>query len=975
MKKLVLIDGHALVHRAFHALPPTFSSPKGVPTNAVFGFTSVLLKMIKDLKPEYIAATFDLAAPTFRHEEFAEYKAHREKAPGELHAQVPLIKEILLAFGVPIYEKPGFEADDLIGALAERSKKNPPAGGLQTIIMTGDLDTLQLVDDNKVVVFTLKKGVTDTVVYDEGEVFKRYGLRPGQLNDFKGLKGDPSDNIPGVPGIGEKTASALIQTFGTLENLYERISNFQFPISKQTKDSKSKKNKTPIEPPLSAKLIQKLLENKDMAFFSKKLATIIRDVDVDFDLNKADWVKNINRPEIERIFKELGLYSLIKRLDDSMTISSAVGDRVVLRPTSSSQRPILPVVKTGGQLPLRLAKGKGSQNPELTTSEVHGTSDVKGISEILAGVKSDGKMIFDMDGEFINILLTDIRQTSDAEKCKNISWPAVVGSEVLLKNFREIFKDEKILKISHDFKKTAKFLLNYGIELGGPGFDTKLAAYLLNSDLKDYSLDRVYFNEFQEDINKSAVYSDTPIFILKLKERQSERLKKEKSDWLFNNIEVPTSRVLAEMELRGVLIDSKAIAKLSKLVTLKIGGLEKKIHKQAGIQFNINSPKQMKEVLFDPPPGGLNIKGRVRKTSKGALSTAAGELEKLVEEHPIIDLILRYREVQKLKTTYIDPFPTFISKTTGRLHTTFNQTGTTTGRLASQDPNLQNIPIKTELGQEFRKAFIASPGFKLVSFDYSQIELRIAAHISKDEKMTAAFKRGEDIHTRTAVEIFGVKPEAVDPVRGREGSSHTSSLRDKQRASASNGVDRNMRRDAKVLNFGVLYGMGVLGFQRASGVSRERAREFIDKYMKEFSGIAKYMNDMKIKARKDGYVSTIFGRRRWFPEIKSSMPQVVGQAERMAINMPIQGTAADLMKLAMIKVFEYTHDSDNQDEVFLLLQVHDELLFEVKESLVKNMADKIKDIMENVHKFDVPLIVDVKHGDNWAQLKPLANSQ
>lgn len=936
MKKLVLIDGHALVHRAFHALPPTLNSPKGVPTNAVFGFTSVLLKMIKDLKPEYIAATFDLAAPTFRHEEFAEYKAHREKAPNELHAQVPLIKEILTAFGIPIYEKPGFEADDLIGALAEKAKKDK---NVQTVIMTGDLDTLQLVDGKKVVVFTLKKGVTDTVIYDEDEVAKRYGLKPEQLNDFKGLKGDPSDNIPGVPGVGEKTAAALIQTFGNLESLYEAISNCQLLISKKDKEK--------IKPPLSEKLVQKLLENKDMAFFSKKLSTIIRDVDIDFNLNKADWLKNLNRPEIEKLFKELGLYSLVKRLGEIDALSGGL-------PAQTGQMTLPEIGPRENINDFASPKDLRSQQ----TGEVASTKE---IANILDEIRVAKEIVFSVSNELINIAAKG--------QCVSILWPSIVKDRALFKEFKDIFGSKDIMKIGHDLKEIAKFLLaphllkqkvrgfaamaesnhpkgaglGYGIELDGPGFDTKLAAYLLNSDRKDYSLDRIYFDEFQESINLTD--KEKPIFIAKLKEKQLERLKKEKLEWLFENIEVPTARVLAEMELRGILVDSKAIARLSKLITGEISDLEKKIHKLAGSEFNINSPKQLKEILFGPPPGGLNIKGRVRKTAKGALSTAAGELEKLADKHPIIEQILRYREIQKLKTTYIDPFPTLISKTTGRLHTTFNQTGTTTGRLASQDPNLQNVPIKTKLGREFRKAFIASPGFKLVSFDYSQLELRIAAHISQDTKMMGAFKRGEDIHTRTAAEMFGVKPETVD---------------------------RNMRRDAKVLNFGVLYGMGILGFQRASGVSRERAREFIDRYMKEFSGIARYMNEMKIKARKDGYVTTIFGRRRWLPEIRSSMPQVISQAERMAINHPIQGTATgDLMKLAMINVFDHIHNSGNQDDVFLLLQIHDELLFEVKDDLVKKIVGKLKDIMENVYKLDVPLTVDVNYGDNWAEMEEI----
>lgn len=886
MRKLVLVDGHALVHRAFHALPPTLNSPKGVPTNAVFGFTSVLLKMIKDLKPDYIVATFDLAAPTFRHEEFAEYKAHRARAPDELHAQVPLVKEILGAFGVPIYEKPGFEADDLIGTLAEKSKK---VKDIQTIIMTGDLDTLQLVDDDKVVVFTLRKGVTDTVTYNKKEVIRRYGLKPEQLNDFKGLKGDPSDNIPGVPGIGEKTAAALIQTFGNLENLYKQIANCKSQIVKKKK--------------ISEKLIQKLTENKDMAFFSKKLATIVKDVDFDFDLDKADWIKKLNRAEIEKLFKELGFYSLIKRLEEMEILP---------------QRQI-----------------KLSEKTEVRTfSETNELKNKREISKIISQIEQNREFSFNIDNNIFAV--------SVGSQLLNIAWPEIARDEELLKAFKEIFNSQHILKIGHDFKKSAKFLLGYGVELGGPGFDTKLAAYLLNSGRKDFSLDKVYFEEFQENLDGD--FKKTPVFIKKLEEKQSEHLSKDKLKWLFENIEVPVAKVIAEMELRGVLVDSRAIVKLSKLIAGEITRLEKEIYKFAGLKFNINSPKQLSKVIFEilKIKSSASSSSKLRKTSKGALSTAAGELEKLVDEHPIINLILKYREVQKLKTTYIGPFPSLISKTTGRLHTTFNQTGTTTGRLASQDPNLQNIPIKTELGQEFRKVFIASPGFKLVSFDYSQIELRIAAHISKDKKMIEAFKGGEDIHTRTAAEIFGVKPEMVD---------------------------KSMRRDAKVINFGILYGMGILGFQRASGVSREKAREFIDKYLKEFSGIAEYMNEIKTKVRKDGYVTTIFGRRKWLPEIKSSMPQLVSQAERMAINHPIQGTATgDLMKLAMIKIFEHIHDSNNQNNAFLILQVHDELLFEIKDGLIQNLSKDIKNIMENIYKLDVPLTVEVKYGDNWAEM-------
>ena len=428
--------------------------------------------------------------------------------------------------------------------------------------------------------------------------------------------------------------------------------------------------------------------------------------------------------------------------------------------------------------------------------------------------------------------------------------------------------------------------------------------------------------------------------IWRLKNSLGAKLKSDNLTKVFEEIEMPLVQILAEMELIGIRIDLASLKTLSKSVSKEVAKLETEIYKLAGTEFNINSPAQMKNILFER----LQLKGKVRKTGKGALSTAAPELEKLSMEHPIIDLILKYRELQKLKTTYIEPFPKLVYPKTNRLHTTLNQTGTVTGRLSSQDPNLQNIPIKTELGQEFRKAFISSPGYKLASFDYSQLELRIAAHISGYKKMTAAFKRGEDIHTRTAAEIFKVAPENVTPA---------------------------MRREAKTLNFGLLYGMGLLGFQRASGVSRDRAREFINRYMTEFSGIAKYMEDMRLKARKEGFVETIFGRRRYLPEINSGIPQLVAQAERMAINMPIQGTEADLLKISMIRINNLIYEEYGERDINMLLQIHDEILFEIKNSIIDKFKVRAKNIMENVHQLDVPLIVDAKSGDNWSDMKSI----
>jgi len=890
-KKLVLIDGHALVHRAFHALPPTMSSPNGVPTNAVYGFVSVLIKTIKDLKPDYIVATFDLAGPTFRHEEFAEYKAHREKAPDELHAQVPLVKEILGAFGIPVYEKEGFEADDLIGSIAEITKKQKD---VQTIIATGDLDTLQLIEDDKVVVLTLKKGVTDTILYTQDEVEKRYGLKPEQMVDFKGLKGDPSDNIPGVPGVGEKTASQLIQSFGSIENLYKEVE-----ILKENPKKKPK-------PPLTAKLADRLSEHKDIAIFSKRLATIIRDVPIKFDMADAEWRKNMRHEDLAKMLQNLGIYSLIKRINE-------IDGQTLEQPS---------LIKMNGALDKIGVISLGSKNQ---------------ISKLTDRIKNAESFAFDItiDPDIMGyghiVFAFDDRQTLA------IPWSLFKEEKEVFLELKTVFEDARTKKIGHGLKELSKTLLEQGIHILGLDFDTKMAAYLLNPDIKDYDLDKIYFIELNKNIDANSL--KRPAYCIELEKIQREKLKSYDLLWVFEKIEVPLAPILAEMEIHGVKINSKAIAKLSDKISDEITDLENKIYKLAGGLFNINSPQQLSMVLFEK----LQIKGKIRKTGKGAISTAASELDKLSGEHPIIDLILKYRELQKLNTTYIEPFPGFVQKD-GRLRTTLNQTGTTTGRLASQNPNLQNIPIRTELGQKFRKAFVSEKGNLLIAFDYSQIELRIAAHISKDKKMTEAFKRGEDIHTRTAAEIFGVSPEKV--------TSH-------------------MRREAKVFNFGILYGMGITGLQRSAGIPREKARDFIAKYMNEFSGVARYMQEMREKVHRDKYVRTIFGRRRQFREMDSKIVELVRQAERMAINMPIQGTAADLLKLAMVKISDLIHLENKDEEVKMLLQVHDELLFEIKEELLTDWSIKIKEIMENIWKLDVPLTVDVKYGTNWAEMKKI----
>lgn len=861
-KKLVLLDGHALVHRAFHALP-SLSTPNGVVTNAVYGFMALLLKMIKDINPDYIAATFDLAAPTFRHEEFAQYKVHRVRAPDELHSQVPLIKEILVNFGIPIFEKAGFEADDLIGALSQKAKAHPE---VQTIIMTGDLDTLQLVDEDRVVVLTPKKGVSDTVMYDEKAVKKRFGISPEQLPDFKGLKGDPSDNIPGVAGIGDKTASELVKKFGSVEKIFDAA---------EKEEKSKKKSKT-----LSESILRKLKDNRDAALFSKKLATIVTNVDIQFEPEDGHWRDRMDKSKLEQSLKDLGLFSIVRRLSEI----NVVQDQLIL------------------------------DEPQWQK----------------ASNKDIEKLISNAKNEIV------ILQNQSGFGLKNDGQTFLASGEKIEFALRELLQSQEVRKTTHDSKALYKSLISNGVKLGGISFDTMLAAYLLNVEGRDYSLDRIYFSEFSKDLPSGP---DSLTALAELADRLARKINNNGLEKVLYEVEIPIAKVLAKMELSGIEVDVKSIASLGKKVVSEISKLETKIYQLAGQEFNISSPKQLGNILFDK----LSLTGKTRKTSTGAKSTAAPELEKLRDAHPIIDLILKYRELEKLKSTYIEPFPSLINKETQRVYTTFNQCGTATGRLSSLDPNLQNIPARSELGQEFRKSFIAPKGRALLSLDYSQLELRIVAHLAQDRKMLDVFKKGDDIHTRTAAEIFNIDPDQVTA---------------------------NMRRDAKALNFGIIYGMGVLGFQRAVSRTREEARQFIDRYLEEFSGVAAYMREAKSKAHSQGYVATMLGRRRSLPEINSGMPQLVAQAERIAINMPIQGAAADIIKMAMVKVDELIEE-EYPNEAQMLLQVHDELVFEVSEEKVKEFSAKVKKIMENVIQLDAPLLVEAKFGPNWEEMKKI----
>ena len=789
-KKFIIFDGNALVHRAWHALPMTLTTKDGTIVNAVYGFTSVFLKALKDLKPDYIAVTFDLAGPTFRHEKFKEYKAGREKQVDEFYTQFPIIKDLLRAFNIKIYEKQGFEADDLIGTLCD--KKQVDRDDVLSVIVTGDMDTMQLVDGNTHV-YTLKKGLTDTVIYDVKAVKEKYGgLTPEQMIDYKALRGDPSDNIPGVKGIGEKTATTLLTEFGTLEKLYDAV----------------EKNKAKN---VKERIVNLLIEHKKDALMSKDLATIDRAVKIDFKLEDCKYV-NYDKDKVYKLLSELEFKSLLSRL-----------------PGQTGEQGGFDFGATG------ITKVNGNQakfDYKLIDTD-------EKFSEFFTELKKQKIFCFDTETTGLNVFEARLIGLSFSWKKGQAYY--IVVNEKYLKELKPIFEDEKIKKVAHNMKFDASILKMAGLDLANYYFDTMIASYLLDSSTRQHGLDRLAFIELKHkkipttaligegknqitmdkvDVKKVAEYScEDADFTWRLFEIFEKRLEKNDLKKLFDEIEMPLISVLIEMEFNGVKIDVEQLKKLSKKITRKIGELETKIYKLAGQEFNISSPLQLKEILFDK----LQISTKGIKHTKTGLSTAAAELEKMRGEHEIIDLISDYRELTKLKSTYVDALPKLVNKDTGRLHTSFNQTITATGRLSSSEPNLQNIPIRTELGREIRKAFIAEEGNLIVAADYSQVELRVIACLAKDEHMMEVFNQGKDIHAATAAKIFDVKLE---------------------------DVTKDMRRKAKEVNFGVLYGMGAGGLAQRTGITRAEAKEFIEKYFSSYKKVKEYTEKMVEDAQK-----------------------------------------------------------------------------------------------------------------------------
>ncbi len=947
-RKLIIIDGNALIHRSFHALPPTMTTKKGEMVNAVYGFTAALVKAIREFKPEYVVLTLDKKGPTFRHKEYKEYKATRVKAPDELYAQISRVKEMSEAFGIPIFEMSGLEADDLIGTIAARVD-----GNVEKIILTGDLDTLQLINKHTKV-YTMSRGLSDSVIYDEAAVHNRYGLAPNQMIDYKALRGDPSDNIPGVRGIGEKTAIELLKEFKNLDGVYNEVESY-------------KVHKV-IKPKIKPRTVELLRQYKKDAYLSKKLATIKRDAEIDFKLEDARF-GGFDKQHIVKLFSELEFKSLLPRvreLSREQENNKTIKQKEEISKFERNKKLFKYIlVDSGKKFKLFLSKLKKQKEFTFDTE----TSSFDPLTAELLGISFSWK-----EGEAHYIQLSIINyqlsinenlfnyKTSPELDSGNPEPSSISAGSKWLEELRPIFEDGGIKKSGHNVKFDIKVMKNNGVSAQGVEFDTMVASYLLNPGTRQHNLDAVVFTELgfekisKEDLlgkgrdkitfgeietEKLSLYScEDADFTHRLVKKFRKRLKENKLDKLFKELEMPLIPVLAEMENNGIKISSEFLGQLKKKVDGRIKKLKVKIREAAGMDFNINSTQQLRAVLFEK----LEIPTDAVKKTKTGFSTAADELEKLKEEHSIIRLIQEYRELAKLANTYINALPKLVNKKTGRLHTSFNQTVTATGRLSSSDPNLQNIPIRAELGREIRKAFISDKGYKLTALDYSQIELRLAAHMSGDEKMIKAFKEGKDIHTATAAEINGVGLDEVMP---------------------------QMRREAKAVNFGILYGQGPHGLSRGADIPYATAREFIDNYFKKFTGIKKFIDITIAGARENGYVETLFGRRRYLPEINSSIAMVKKSAERMAVNTPLQGTAADMIKEAMIEAQKIIDKEHKNDGVKMLLQVHDELVFEIKNNKAEEVSVKIKKIMEEALKLKVPVVVDVKIGENWGEMEEL----
>ncbi len=901
-KKLVLIDGNSLLHRAFYALPP-LTTKQGLHTNGVYGFLTMLYKILDDYEPDFIGVAFDRKGPTFRHKEYEEYKAGRKKTPDELGMQFAVLKDVLDKLNIYRVELDGFEADDLVGTLAKvGSEKN-----LDVIAVTGDRDYLQLVNDKTKVLIT-KKGMTNLEIYDEEAMMDRYGLTAEQFIDLKGLMGDKSDNIPGVPGVGEKTGIKLLKEYNSIEGIYENIDSIS-----------------------GSKLKEKLVENKQLAIMSKRLATIITNVPMDFDF---DTLKS-EEPQYEELYKlylELEFNSLLSKIDTEKLDKTKVdGINQVETKTIDS---IVEEIKSLDEVSKIVDKVKNSKELyfKIMVSGDHPLAD--DILGLVLKIKSEKTYYIDT--------------TNMDDNC---------SIDQVLEKLKAIFEDQNIKKIGHILKEDILVLFRYGIKVAGINLDSAIAQYIIDPSQNEYSIKKLasdYLNMMIEGKNeilgtgkKKKVFGEIMVvdrmnyftklvnILFAIEEDLRKIIHEQNMDNLYYNVEVPLIEVLANMEYEGFTVDKESLMKLGKEFDTRIENLTNSIYELSGEEFNINSPKQLGVILFEKL--GLPV---IKKTKTG-YSTNAEVLETLKDKHPIIDKILEYRQIGKIKSTYVDGLIALINPKTHKVHSSFNQTITTTGRISSTEPNLQNIPIRTEEGRKIRKVFIASnEEYTLVDADYSQIELRVLAHISDDSKLKEAFHTGEDIHTKTASEVFGVHKEEVTPL---------------------------MRGRAKAVNFGIVYGISDYGLSRDLNIYRNEAKKYIDNYLENYKKVKLYMDEIVDIGKKQGYVETIFNRRRYLPELKSRNFNIRSFGERTAMNTPIQGSAADIIKIAMVKVYNELKIRGLKSK--LILQVHDELIIETSKDELEEVKELLKNLMESAVQLNVPLKVDMETGESWYDTK------
>ena len=898
MGKLVLVDGNSILNRAFYGIMGSkmLTTKDGTPTNAVYGFLAILFKIIDDIKPEFLVVAFDKKGPTKRHKMYDGYKANRKGMPDELACQMPIIKDVLRAMNIDIIEKEGYEGDDILGTLSVFGERQ----GLEVTILSGDRDTFQLATDKVTIrIPRTKMGKTEEEDFNREKVKEVYGIEPKQLIEVKGLQGDTSDNIPGVPGIGEKTALKLIQEYSSIENLYSEIEKGQAPDVK-------------------GKTRERIIENKDLAILSKELGTI--DVNSPIEENLEEFkLEEWNNEEVLKLFKELNFNRYIERFHLTEGISE--------EPEEQEEKFEIK------EISIEELKSKINQELFYKFSTIEENKDeyiIKNkIDKIYAYFKDENTVYFS------NIL----------------------GKENILK---EIFEDGNIKKYGYKTSTDYLLLKQLGITTKGIVYDAEIAVYDLDPSNMKYKMEDVAYqyldfsieeyikglgikkeeqiNLFEEN-SKSNEYENTlnalnAYLIQKLYEKTVKEIKNLNEMDLFNNIEMPLVEVLAEMQYEGIKIEKDKLESFGVELKQNIDELTKEIYDLSGQEFNINSTKQLGEILFE------KLKLPVVKKTKTGYSTDVDVLEKLKSEHPIIEKILEYRSLTKLNSTYVEGLKPYINKVTGRIHSYFHQTITATGRISSTEPNLQNIPTRIELGKRLRKAFVPKEGYVFIDADYSQIELRVLAHISQDENMINAFKHDEDIHKQAASNVFNVPIEEVT----KEQRSH-----------------------AKAVNFGIVYGISDFGLGEQIGVSRKKAKEYIDQYLEKYSGIKKFMDDIVEKAKEQGYVETLFNRRRYIPELKSKNFNIRQFGSRVAMNTPIQGTAADIMKIAMINVYKKLKEEKLESK--LILQIHDELLIEAKEDEKERVKNILQSCMENAIKLDVPLKAEVSEAYNWYELK------